>query len=191
MASRSPTAATPLPKSSVAPESPSKDTNQTVPFPSPQTFEVLPPLHGVLLQLLSQKAPTDPTVGAPGDAPGASGASTEAQQNGQQPPSSIPGGGSNGPAASQAVADTSSIDPNVRSPLDVKDLPTATSSVKIRIEKARAVVEELPDMHRSVEEQQDEISELEDRITRLRCVISEFGIRARLDFADSKVATAA
>jgi hypothetical protein len=60
----------------------------------------------------------------------------------------------------------------------VKDLPTQTSSVKIRIQKARAVVEGLPDVQRSVDEQQREIAELEDRVARLRSVIADFGSRA-------------
>ncbi|CAI7609463.1 unnamed protein product [Penicillium pancosmium] len=174
MASRSPTAATPLPKSSVAPESPFKEVNtilappQTVPFPPPQTFEILPQLHGILLRLLSQKPAGNVAVGGP-----------EAHPDGQQPPSNIPGGEANDPAASQAAA--GAIDPNVPQPLDVKDLPTETHSVKIRIQKARVVVEGLPDVQRSVEEQEDEISELEDRVARLRSVISDFGTRAGQD----------
>ncbi|KAJ5661318.1 uncharacterized protein N7484_000690 [Penicillium longicatenatum] len=174
MASRSPTAATPLPKSSVAPESPSKDATeapQTVPFPSPQTFEIIPPLHGILLRLLSQKGPSSGSGGVPGEAPGGLGASEAHQQN-QQAPSN----GNNG--TSQAAQEVPTLDPNVHPPLDVKDLPTQTSSVKIRIQKARAVVEGLPDVQRSVDEQQREIAELEDRVARLRSVIADFGSRA-------------
>lgn len=185
MASRSPTAATPLPKSSTAPESPSKDATaspQTVPFPPPHTFEIIPPLHGILLRLLSQKGPSNETGGAPG-------ASADAQSQGQQASSSIPGGGNNGTAPSQAAADVPVLDPNAHPPLDVKDLPTATSSVKIRIQKARGVVEGLPDVHRSVEEQQNEIDELEDRVARLRSVIADFGSRAGMNQTDgAKVA---
>lgn len=195
MASRSPAAATPLPKSSVAPESPSKDANatpspQTVPFPPPQTFEIIPQLHGILLRLLSQKPPANTTVGAQGDGTEAPGTSKEAQSDGQQPPSSIPGGGNNDPAASQAVAGITPLDPSAHPPLDVKGLPTETHSVKIRIQKARAVVEGLPDVQRSVEEQQHEISDLEDRVARLRSVISDFGARAAQDPADHPRMTA-
>ncbi|KAJ5749784.1 hypothetical protein N7533_006812 [Penicillium manginii] len=189
MASRSPAAATPLPKSSVAPESPSKEANttptpQTVPFPSPQTFEILPQLHGILLRLLSQKTTGNDAVGGPEIA----GTSTEAHPDGQQPPSNIPGE-ANDPTASQAAA--GALDPNAPPPLDVKDLPTETHSVKIRIQKARAVVEGLPDVQRSVEEQQDEISELEDRVARLRSVISDFGTRAGQDPLDHPRVTVA
>lgn len=66
----------------------------------------------------------------------------------------------------------------------MKDLPTATSSVKIRIQKARGIVAGLPDVERSVEEQQSEIDELEDRVARLRSVIADFGSRAGVSQTD-------
>ncbi|KAJ5920792.1 hypothetical protein N7466_009118 [Penicillium verhagenii] len=174
MASRSPTAATPLPKSSVAPESPSKHATeqpQPVPFPSPQTFEIIPPLHGILLRLLSQKSSPGGNAGVSGEAPGVLGASEAHQQD------QVPSNGNAG-ATSQAVPDVPTLNHNAHPPLDVKDLPTQTSSVRIRIQKARVVVEALPDIHRSVEEQQREITELEDRVARLRSVITDFGSRA-------------
>jgi hypothetical protein len=168
MASRSPTAGTPLPKSSVAPETPfnAPTSPQTVPFPSPQTFEIIPPLYGILVRLLSQKNTSNGTSGAPGDTTGAPGASAETNQAAQQ--------ANNGTGSH----DVPVLDPATHPPLDVKDLPTETSSVRIRIQKARTVVEGLPDVERSVEEQQKEIAELEDRVARLRSVISDFGDRA-------------
>lgn len=192
MASRSPTVATPLPKSSAAPESPWKDapaTPQTVPFPPPQTFEIIPPLHGILVRLLSQKASSGGTSGALSGAMGPPGAVTEGQAQDQQTSSGIPGNGSNGTSASHPVTETSALDSNAHPPLDIKDLPTETSSVKIRIQKARGVVEGLPDVHRSVEEQQKEIDELEDRVARLRSVISDFGNRAGTTTDHSRAAT--
>ena len=188
MASRSPTVTTPLPKSSTAPESPTKDANVTpapevVPFPPPQTFEIIPQLHGILLRLLSQKSSPNVTVGGAGDGTEAPGTSAETQPGGQQPSSNIPVSENNDHAGSQAVTDVAALDPTAHPPLNVKDLPTETHSVKIRIQKARAVVEGLPDIQRSVEEQQHEISELEDRVARLRSVISDFGTRAGQDSA--------
>lgn len=184
MASRSPTAVTPLPKSSAAPESPSKDTAtspQTVPFPSPQTFEIVPPLHGILLRLLSQKVTSNEPSGTTGAAPGAP---ADAQSQGQQEaPSTISGGENTNGAPSQATAEAPVLDPNSQPPLDIKDLPRAASSVKIRIQKARGIVEGLPDATRSIEEQQREIDELEDRVARLRSVIADFGSRAGMDRA--------
>lgn len=55
MASRSPTAVTPLPKVA-APEEDAMSTTtapQAVPFPPPQTFDIIPPLHNLLLRLLA------------------------------------------------------------------------------------------------------------------------------------------
>ncbi|KAJ5156031.1 hypothetical protein N7492_008834 [Penicillium capsulatum] len=181
MASRSPTVATPLPKSSAAPESPSKDASTApppVPFPSPQTFEIIPPLHGILVRLLSQKTPSERANGPPGGAMGPPGAIAQGQTQDQQASAGIPGNGGNDTSTSQPVTESSALDPNAHPPLDIKDLPTETSSVKIRIQKARGVVEGLPDVHRSVEEQQKEIDALEDRVARLRSVISDFGNRA-------------
>lgn len=193
MASRSSTAGTPLPKSSAAPESPAKDATaspQTVPFPPPQTFDIIPPVHGILLRLLSQKGASNGAGGAPGDAAGASGPSADAQTQGQQASSSTPSGGNNNTAQSQATGEVPILDPNVNPPLDIKDLPTATSSVKIRIQKARGIVEGLPDVQRSVEEQQTEIDELEDRVARLRSVIADFGSRAGMSQTDRAQVTA-
>jgi hypothetical protein len=103
----------------------------------------------------------------------------DAQAQQQQATSSIAGGDTTNLATSQAIPEVPVHDSNGLPPLDVKDLPTATSSVRIRIQKARAVVEALPDVDRSVEEQQQEIAELEDRVSRLRSVIADFGSRAR------------
>lgn len=198
MASRSPTAATPLPKSSVAPESPFKETNaalssQPVSFPPPQTFEIIPQLHGILLRLLSQKPAGSVAIGGSGDNAEVPGTSIDTRPDGQQPSSSIPGGEGNGPTASQTIAETTGsipLDSTAHPPLDVKNLPTETHSIKIRIQKARAVVEGLPDMQRSVEDQEHEISELEDRVSRLRSAISDFGTRAGQDLVDHPKATA-
>lgn len=47
--------------------------------------------------------------------------------------------------------------------------------MKIRIQKAKAALEELPDIDRTVEEQEREIEELEARIGRLNRVIGRIG----------------
>ncbi|BDD60014.1 hypothetical protein MAP00_005181 [Monascus purpureus] len=77
-----------------------------------------------------------------------------------------------------ALSEVGAVGPNAPPPLDIKDLPIETNSIRIRIQKARAVVESLPDVHRTVADQEREIEELEDRIARLRSVIVEFGKRA-------------
>lgn len=194
MASRSPTAVTPLPKLSSAPETPAKDTTatttttpQAVPFPPPQTFDIIPPLHGLLLRLLSPSNNVTGAAGhgATGDATGAGGPSTaQFQSQQQQQQTSMTGSGNNqhpgsatgGPAS--LAAEIAALSSNAPPPLDIKDLPTEASSIKIRIQKAQAAVEGLPDVQRSVAEQNQEIEELEDRIAKLQSIISDFGRRA-------------
>ncbi|PYH98289.1 hypothetical protein BO71DRAFT_416395 [Aspergillus ellipticus CBS 707.79] len=198
MASRSPTAAmgTPLPKSSVAPETPmvrdAPATPQAVPFPSPQTFDIIPPLHGLLLRLLSPPSDAGGVSNGvrPGEDPNGAAASTApGQPQSQQQPQSAGNensthGGvlltvpSAGPGPVSAAAEIAALGSNAPPPLDIKDLPTEVSSIKIRIQKAHAVVENLPDVNRSVAEQEEEIGELEDRIAKLKSVISDFGKRA-------------
>ncbi|PKX91963.1 RNA polymerase II mediator complex middle subunit MED9 [Aspergillus novofumigatus IBT 16806] len=163
MASRSPTAATPLRKPSSAPETPmvGEPTNtapQPVPFPPPQTFDIIPPLHGLLLRLLSAQTA------------GEGGPRTVGEAGGEAP------SGSSGPG--QGVQQPTSATGSGLAPLTAKNLPTEASSIKIRIQKAHAVVGSLPDIGRSVAEQEKEIEELENRIARLNAVLSDFGKRA-------------
>ncbi|GIK01386.1 hypothetical protein Aspvir_005422 [Aspergillus viridinutans] len=162
MASKSPTAASPLRKPSSAPDTPmvGEPTNtapQPVSFPPPQTFDIIPPLHGLLLRLLSAQ-----TAGEGGP--------RTAGEAGQAP------SGSSGPG--QGVQQQTSATGSGLAPLSAKNLPTEASSIKIRIQKAHAVVESLPDIGRSVAEQEKEIEELENRIARLNAVLSAFGKRA-------------
>ena len=186
MASRSPPVGTPLLKSPV-PDTPFKDAPtpalQTVPFPSPQTFEIIPQLHGILSRLLAPKGQQTGSSDVPGDTAEVSGAS---QTQTQQAPSNTPNGGhNNNTTSSHAVSEVPVLGSTAHPPLDVKNLPTDTSSVRIRIQKARTVVEGLPDVHRSVNDQQREIAELEDRVRRLRSVISDFGSGAGMIHEDN------
>ncbi|EPS30012.1 hypothetical protein PDE_04962 [Penicillium oxalicum 114-2] len=182
MASRSPTIGTPLPKFSVIPDSPHKDVPETpapVPFPAPQTFEIIPPLHSILLRLLSPQNAQTETGGVDAHNAGLPESSADPQSQTHQAPSTLSAGDNSNSAAAQTIPDMSAQDSSGLPALNVKDLPTATSSVRIRIQKARAVVETLPDVSRTVEEQQAEIAELEDRIAHLHAVISDFGHRAQ------------
>lgn len=196
MASRSPTVLTPLPKSSVAPETPlvkePPTAPQPVPFPPPQTFDIIPPLHGLLLRLLPSETntgvrpPEDPT-GAAGPSAASStpaGAAQSQQQQSQSGPGNdtshgaLPTVSSGAPGSAAAAAEIAALSSNAPPPLDIKSLPTEVSSIKIRIQKAQAVVEGLPDIDRSVADQEAEMEELEDRIARLKSVIADFGKRA-------------
>ncbi|CAK4034245.1 hypothetical protein DOTSEDRAFT_96380 [Lecanosticta acicola] len=53
-------------------------------------------------------------------------------------------------------------------PLNPKDLPTATLEIKGRIRAALREIERLPDVDRSLEEQEEEIQELEEKIRKQR-----------------------
>ncbi|KAL1854123.1 hypothetical protein Plec18167_000041 [Paecilomyces lecythidis] len=209
MTSRSPVSGTPLAKGSSAPETPMSATTaaslRTAPFPSPQTFDFLPQLHALILRLLAAQTGSDSAGAGAGDGGDASGVagqpgagpSSGPGQSQQQQPSNLGGAGANtsGNGSSQrhhtagipggaSTPGAAALGPNAPPPLDVKDLPTAASAIKIRIQKARTVVESLPDMDRTVEDQSREIEELEDRISRLRKVIGEFGRRADGDQAE-------
>lgn len=188
MASRSPTAVTPGPKSS-APATPAiindaPTTSQAVPFPPPQTFDFIPPLHGVILRLLSPQAAPEGAVNS-----GNGGAAGSEQNNSQHQQSTSAVGNENSNAellaamspsapGTSTAAEIAALGSNLLPPLDVKNLPTEVSSIKIRIQKAQAVVEGLPDVDRSVAEQEKEIRDLEDKIARLKSVIFDFGRKA-------------
>jgi hypothetical protein len=55
--------------------------------------------------------------------------------------------------------------------LSFKDVPGATDGLKHKIQHARAQVRALPDMERSLEEQNKEIKELEARIQKQRVLL--------------------
>jgi len=55
--------------------------------------------------------------------------------------------------------------------LSFKDVPGATDGLKHKLQRARAQVRELPDMDRSITEQNDEIRDLENRIEKQRALL--------------------
>ncbi|PVH88053.1 hypothetical protein DL98DRAFT_509558 [Cadophora sp. DSE1049] len=57
--------------------------------------------------------------------------------------------------------------------LSIKDIPTATDGIKHKLQKARVLVKELPDMERSVKEQEEEMMELEERIRKQREILGQ------------------
>ena len=60
-------------------------------------------------------------------------------------------------------------------PLEPKDLPAEVLSIKSRIRRALRELEKLPDMHRSVAEQEQEIAALESRVQVQRAMIRRLG----------------
>ena len=69
---------------------------------------------------------------------------------------------------SQGVASTGVI--------TTKDLPTATDGLKHKLQKARGQVRELPDIQRSVKDQEEEIERLEERIRRQKEVLGQLRV---------------
>ncbi|OKL60785.1 hypothetical protein UA08_04298 [Talaromyces atroroseus] len=171
--------------------------NQTSPqsaavaFPSPQAFDFIPPLHALLLRL--QASASTATANQPSSAVDA-GSQSQQKQSQQQPPSQLKSSTSSSTAPStQTIAAppalpsastgdssfaVSNANPNALPPLEAKDLSTAASAIKIRIQKARAVIENLPDVDRTIDEQAEEMDELQERIACLKAVITDFGRRA-------------
>lgn len=67
-------------------------------------------------------------------------------------------------------------------PLSIKDIPAATDDLKHKLQKARAQVKELPDIDRTLAEQEEEIQELEEKIRKQREVLErlkEVGLAAK------------
>ena len=64
-------------------------------------------------------------------------------------------------------------------PLEPKDLPTEVLEIKRKIRRALKELEKLPDMERSVDEQNDEIQALEGRIVRQEEMVSRLASLAR------------
>ena len=81
----------------------------------------------------------------------------------QNPAAALTSGSPSAASPSQLAAGTG--------PLTIKDIPTATDGLKHKIQKARAQVKELPDMDRSIKDQEEEIRELEAKIARQREVL--------------------
>ncbi|OCK76171.1 hypothetical protein K432DRAFT_153024 [Lepidopterella palustris CBS 459.81] len=99
------------------------------PFPSPSTFDVIPPLHTLLTRLLTTTT---------------------------QPPDHNP---------------THTVEPESGKWIEIQQLPTEASRLKIKLQKARMAILALPDVDRTCEEQEVEIRELEERVGKLRNVL--------------------
>ncbi|KAL1635421.1 hypothetical protein SLS58_010284 [Diplodia intermedia] len=105
------------------------------------------------------------------------------------------GGGSGvaaaGGAGAGAGASASSTDPDAQ-PLEIHQLAAAASALKVRLQKARQACGRLGDMDRTVDEQQEEIGELEERVSKLRTVLEDMGVGASSSTAaEARAPTAA
>lgn len=84
---------------------------------------------------------------------------------------------------SRLVPSPTSSDP----PLDPQQLAIEASSIKIRLQKARSAVEALPDMERTIEQQEVEIRELEERIRTQRNILAALAVEVRKDHDDDQL----
>ena len=119
------------------------------PLPPPDTFDFLPPLYG-LLRRLQQPSGLEAPTGAQ-DASG----------------TNLPEGS---PQQLERVTSGAS------SKLEISNLDTAASAVRLKIQKAKQVVANMPDVERTVEEQEEEIAELEVRVERQRAMLKKLGV---------------
>ncbi|KAI9743334.1 MAG: hypothetical protein M1818_003180 [Claussenomyces sp. TS43310] len=112
---------------------------------SPSTLDTLPILTSILSRL--QTGLNNPANALLSSSP----------QNGQSQPSSI----DKSPFSTAA--------------LTTKDIPTATDDLKHGIRKAKSQIAQLPDMDRSIAEQEEEIREIEARIAEQKMVLQRLG----------------
>lgn len=142
---------------------------------SPDTLDVLTELADVLQkvhesareslqrdttqQTPSQKQATQTGGQTPSQSTGAAASQLSKPGAGSSAAISTPGGSALTPTSAAAAAAAGK-------KLTFKDVPGATDGIKHKLQKAREQVRALPDMERTVGEQQGEIEELEARIER-------------------------
>ena len=112
---------------------PPSSAQQSAPFPSPQTFDILPEIYSLLTRLVANN------------------------ENGGDP---------------QAI--------------EPKDLPQEIIPIKQKIAKAKAAVAALPDMNRTIAQQEVEIKALERKIAMYKKRIAGLGRRATEPVSEAK-----
>lgn len=120
---------------------PAQSTASQLKLPPPQTFDILPPLHELLARVDAYHTSNASTLS--GDSP---------EYN---------------PTLDDDATDIGSAY-TLLQPLNPKELPTAVLDIKGRIRNALREVERLPDVDRTVAEQEEEIAELEAKIIKQR-----------------------
>ncbi|KAF2252408.1 hypothetical protein BU26DRAFT_502882 [Trematosphaeria pertusa] len=65
--------------------------------------------------------------------------------------------------------------PPADGPLDIQQVGTAATEIKLKLQNARKAVMALPDIDRTCEDQQEEIDDLEMRIARLKASLQQLG----------------
>ncbi|TPX18195.1 uncharacterized protein E0L32_002704 [Thyridium curvatum] len=57
--------------------------------------------------------------------------------------------------------------------LHLKDVPSATDALRVKLQRARAQIRSLPDVGRTVAQQEEELRELEDRMRRQKVLMEQ------------------
>ncbi|KIW00397.1 uncharacterized protein PV09_08106 [Verruconis gallopava] len=130
-------------------------------LPPPDTFDFLPPLYG-LLRRLQQPSGIEAPVGAQD---GNSAALPEGSPS-QQLERTVSGGSGK---------------------LELSHLDAAASAIRLKIQKARQLVANMPDIERTVEEQEEELAELESRVTRQRAMLAKLGVNLEASTSASDI----
>lgn len=123
---------------------------------SPDALDTLTEMAAIVSRLRTAIHASSSAGGLPGSTPAA------ATTTGATPTVTGSGGGGAGSPSSVGGG---------RVALALKDVPTATDTLKHKLQRARLQVKALPDMGRAVADQEAEIRELEARIARQREVL--------------------
>lgn len=81
-------------------------------------------------------------------------------------------------------ADASVPNASTQPPLSPKSVPLETAKIRHKIQAARQLVDGLPDIERTVEEQEQEIRQLEEVIQRRREVLARLGSIAGMELKE-------
>lgn len=94
----------------------------------------------------------------------------------QQPSGIEPPPAQDGSANAQGESSLERVKSSEEGKLDISNLDTAASSIRLKIQKAKQIVANMPDVERTVEEQEEEIAELEVRVERQRAMLKRLGV---------------
>jgi len=145
---------------------------------SPDDLAVVPELREVLKRLQPPQSSTT-LSGAPGAVVAALAAPSV---TGTTPlPTTLAGGGLGGGGQSGATSGGGGA-ASAGGPVALKEFPAATDPIKHKLQRARRLIKELPDMRRTVEEQDEELRELRARMARQLAMLEKIK-QMGLDFA--------
>jgi mediator complex subunit MED9 len=84
------------------------------------------------------------------------------------------------------TAPVSQDEPEYKRPLDISQLDAAANPIRAKFRKLRQMIPRLPDIDRTVEEQEEEIGEIEARIERQRGMLEGLRSMIQKDLEDMK-----